>query len=143
MTGADVVLPAGYDQTLKTLKNRVPEARLRTLRTVNTELIQLYWNIGHEIRTQQEQQGWGSKVVQQLAEDLRAEFPDMTGLSRSNLQYMRAFAGAWSSESIVKQAGGQLRGVTSLPSWTSSTTKQRASGTPLLPWSTDGHATCC
>lgn len=40
MTSADVVLPAGYDQTLKTLKNRVREARLRTLRTVNTELIQ-------------------------------------------------------------------------------------------------------
>ena len=108
MTGADVVLPDGYGLTLESLKIRVREARMRTLRAVNTDLIQLYWHIGHEIRTQQERQGWGSKVVRQLADDLRAEFPDMTGLSRSNLQYMRAFAGVWTKEAIVQQPAGQL-----------------------------------
>jgi hypothetical protein len=105
MTPADVVLPDGYSQMLDTLKGRVREARLQALRTVNTELIELYWHIGHEIRTQQDRQGWGSKVVRQLAEDLRAEFPDMTGLSRSNLQYMRAFAGAWTNAPVVCRGG--------------------------------------
>lgn len=104
----DVVLPDGYSHTLEALKRRVREARVQALRTVNTQLIALYWHIGHEIRTQQERQGWGSKVVRQLAENLRAEFPDMTGLSRSNLQYMRAFAAAWAGEAIVQQPVGQL-----------------------------------
>ncbi|MFJ6418627.1 DUF1016 N-terminal domain-containing protein [Paeniglutamicibacter sp. NPDC091659] len=62
---------------------------------MNTALIDLYWNIGNRILAEQERQGWGSAVITRLAEDLRREFPDMTGLSRSNLQYMRAFAAAW------------------------------------------------
>ncbi|GAA1118435.1 hypothetical protein GCM10009582_14610 [Arthrobacter flavus] len=57
-------------------------------------MIELYWNIGNEILTQRERRGWGAGVVKRLAEDLRAGFPDMTGLSRINLQYMRAFAAA-------------------------------------------------
>lgn len=108
MTPAEVVLPNGYRETLEVLKGRVRDARLRAQRTVNTELIELYWHIGSEILIQRDRQGWGTKVVQQLAEDLRAEFPDMTGLSRSNLQYMRAFAAAWNESSIVQQPVGQL-----------------------------------
>lgn len=108
MTPAEVVLPNGYRETLEVLKGRVRDARLRAQRTVNTELIELYWHIGSEILIQRDRQGWGTKVVQKLAEDLRAEFPDMTGLSRSNLQYMRAFAAAWNESSIVQQPVGQL-----------------------------------
>ncbi len=44
-----------------------------------------------------------------MAEDLRREFPEMTGLSRSNLQYMRAFATAWLTwDPNVPQAVGHL-----------------------------------
>ncbi|WP_230855103.1 DUF1016 N-terminal domain-containing protein [Arthrobacter terrae] len=71
---------------LNTLKRRVRDARIQAQRAVNTELIELYWNIGNEILTQQDRQGWGTGVVKQLAADLRAEFPEMEGLSPSNLQ---------------------------------------------------------
>ncbi|GAB3521164.1 PDDEXK nuclease domain-containing protein [Arthrobacter monumenti] len=108
MTPADLVLPDGYSQTLDVLKRRVRDARVQAQRVVNTQLIELYWHIGSEILVQQERRGWGSKIVAQLASDLRAEFPEMTGLSRSNLHYMRAFAAAWSGEVIVQQAVGQL-----------------------------------
>ena len=49
-----------------------------------------------------------AKVIDQLARDLRAEFPDMRGFSRTNLLYMRAFASAWPEEAIVHQLGGQI-----------------------------------
>ncbi|RFA10707.1 hypothetical protein B7R54_16960 [Subtercola boreus] len=53
--------------------------------------------------------GWGSGVIARLAVDLRAEFPQMTGLSRSNLHYMRGLAAAWPERSaIVQQPVGQL-----------------------------------
>ena len=68
----------------------------------------LYWGIGLEILTRQQQEGWGSKVIDRLAKDLRGEFPRMKGLSRTNLLYMRAFAEAWTEESIVQQVAGQL-----------------------------------
>lgn len=108
MTDArDLVLPSGYTDLLGDLKNRVRAARTRAIRTVNTQLIELYWSIGKTILERQDIEGWGSGVMGRLADDLRAEFPDMKGLSRRNLFYMRGFAAAW-AESIVQQPVAQL-----------------------------------
>ena len=63
--------------------------------TVNQELLKLYWQIGNDILQRQQQQGWGSKVIDQLAKDLRVAFPELKGFSARNLKYMRAFAVAW------------------------------------------------
>ncbi len=52
--------------------------------------------------------GWGAKVIERLAADLHREFPGMTGFSRTNLLYMRAFAEAWPKESFVQQVVGQI-----------------------------------
>ena len=41
----------------------------------------------------QASEGWGSKVVHRLAKDLRVEFPEMKGLSRANLLYLRSCCG--------------------------------------------------
>ena len=109
MARDDVALPDGYPEFLGSLKFRVREAQVRAQRTVNTQLIELYWSIGRSILSEQDKQGWGAGVIDRLAHDLRVEFPKMTGLSRSNLFYMRAFAAAWTEElPIVQQAVGQL-----------------------------------
>jgi predicted nuclease of restriction endonuclease-like (RecB) superfamily len=71
-------------------------------------LVDLYWKIGRDILAQQATQGWGAKVIERLAHDLRTAFPEMKGFSRANLMYMRAFAEAWPDEEIVQQAVGQL-----------------------------------
>jgi predicted nuclease of restriction endonuclease-like (RecB) superfamily len=68
----------------------------------------LYWQIGRDILARQAQQGWGAKVIERLAHDLRTSFPEMKGFSRANLMYMRAFAEAWPDVAIVQQAVGQL-----------------------------------
>lgn len=100
-------LPEGYTDLLATLKDRVRAARITALRTVNTQLIELYWSIGKTVLERQQVEQWGSGVMGRLADDLRAEFPDMKGLSRRNLFYMRAFAAAW-PETIVQQPVAQL-----------------------------------
>jgi predicted nuclease of restriction endonuclease-like (RecB) superfamily len=108
MTDArDLALPTGYTDLLGELKARVRAARTKALRTVNTQLIELYWSIGKTVLERQEVESWGSGVMGRLADDLRAEFPEMRGLSRSNLFYMRGFAAAW-PDSIVQQPVGQL-----------------------------------
>lgn len=100
--------PEGYAQWLKDLKLRIHAAQQRTSLVVNRELVLLYWQIGREIMSRQDKAGWGAKVIERLAHDLRNSFPEMKGFSRANLMYMRAFAEAWSEEQIVQQPVGQL-----------------------------------
>ena len=101
-------VPAGYAEFLAELKQRIQTAQLRASLAVNRELVLLYWGIGRGILQRQANEGWGSKVIERLATDLRAEFPEMKGLSRTNLLYMRAFAETWPEKSIVQQVVGQI-----------------------------------
>ena len=100
--------PEGYADWLADLKGRIHTAQQRATLAVNRELVLLYWQIGRDILARQAQAGWGAKVIERLAQDLRAAFPDMKGFSRANLMYMRAFAEAWPDAEIVQQAVGQL-----------------------------------
>ena len=72
-------------------QSQIQAAQVRAVVTVNRELVLLYWHIGKEILLRQQEQGWGTKVIDQLAKDLRQAFPDMQGFSPRNLKYMRAF----------------------------------------------------
>ena len=101
--------PAGYGDWLADLKDRIHIAQQRATLAVNRELVLLYWQIGRDILARQADQGWGAKVIDRLAHDLRAAFPEMKGFSRANLMYMRAFAEAWPDAAIVQQAVGQFR----------------------------------
>ena len=105
-------LPADYPQFLAEVKARIADARTRAVLAVNSELIRLYWEIGHEILEREDRQGWGAKVVDRLAADLRRELPDITGFSPRNLRYMREFARAWSmcttSEEMLQQPAARL-----------------------------------
>lgn len=97
-----------YEHFLSELKMRIRVAQIEASSAVNLTMTLLYWQIGQEILQRQERQGWGAKVISQLAKDLKREFPDMRGFSRSNLTYMRAFANAWPDEEFVHQLGGQI-----------------------------------
>jgi predicted nuclease of restriction endonuclease-like (RecB) superfamily len=101
-------LPDGYADLLEQLKRTVAAARWQAQRVVNTELLRLYWRLGNAVLERQREEGWGTRVIDRLATDLRAAFPDMRGLSRSNLKYMRQMAAAWSEEAIGQQPVGQL-----------------------------------
>ncbi len=105
---ADLFNFQDYEAFLQALKERIRTAQVRAALSVNRELTLLYWQIGQEILSRQQQQGWGAKIVTKLAKDLRREFPDMKGFSRTNLLYMRAFAEAYPNEAIVQQIAGQI-----------------------------------
>lgn len=103
------LIPDDYAATLEALKHRVQGARLRVQRKANNELLHLWWQIGHTIRARKSAEAWGTKVLDRLAGDLRAEFPTMRGFSAANLRYMRRFAEAWpDAEAIRQQAVGEL-----------------------------------
>lgn len=100
--------PDGYTDWLADLKSRIHTAQQRATLAVNRELVLLYWQIGHDILMRQASQGWGAKVIERLAQDLRTAFPDMKGFSPRNLKYMRAFAEAWPEAEFVQEVLAQL-----------------------------------
>lgn len=82
-------LPSGYQTVLSDVAKLIANSRQKALATANRELVLLYWRIGAVIVHQQETASWGDGVVEQLAADLRTEFPDMRGFSRANVFQMR------------------------------------------------------
>ncbi|MGE0824883.1 MAG: YhcG family protein [Candidatus Binatia bacterium] len=101
-------MPSGYASLLRDIKQRIQQGRLQTVLAANSAMVLLYWDIGRTILERQGQEGWGAKVIDRLAADLRRAFPDMRGLSPRNLKYMRAFAAAWTDRSIVQQLAAQI-----------------------------------
>jgi predicted nuclease of restriction endonuclease-like (RecB) superfamily len=83
--------PQDYAGFLHEIKGRIRDRQLRAMRSVNRELMSLYWEIGELIHRKQERLGWGKSIVETLARDLQAEFPGRNGFSANNLWLMRQF----------------------------------------------------
>ncbi len=101
-------LDQSYKNYIETLKKEIATARVKASLSVNKELIILYWKIGTHILEMQQKEGWGAKVIEQVSTDLSKEFPEMKGLSFTNLKRMRLFAQTCSSTEIGAQAVPQL-----------------------------------
>ncbi|WP_366522054.1 DUF1016 N-terminal domain-containing protein [Candidatus Accumulibacter sp. ACC003] len=102
-------MPADYAAWLAEIKSRIHGERLRLVLASNSAMLMLYWDIGQRILDKQVEQGYGSKVIDRLASDLREAFPDMKGFSPRNLKYMRAFAATWPDAELVQRSVAQLQ----------------------------------
>ena len=100
---SDLTPPEGYDAFLRDVKAQIQAAQLRAALSLSRELARLYWNIGQEILQRQARHGWGAKVIERLAADLKISFPGVEGFSLRNIKYMRAFAEAYPDAAIVQQ----------------------------------------
>ncbi|MFP5040039.1 PDDEXK nuclease domain-containing protein [Parasediminibacterium sp. JCM 36343] len=98
-----------YPAILNNLKETIRQARMQATIAVNNILLIVYWQIGNTITNQEKAEGWGTKTVEKLAIDLKAEFPDMNGLSPRNLRYMRDFALAYPQFSILQRSVAKLK----------------------------------
>ena len=96
-----------YLHLLRDIKERIRSSQMRAGLQVNRELLGLYWFIGEALATKQPE--WGDKFIDNLARDLKIEFPDVTGYSKSNLKYMRRWYAYYSKHNeIGQQAVDQL-----------------------------------
>jgi predicted nuclease of restriction endonuclease-like (RecB) superfamily len=108
MSRQTALFPENYDDFFRDLKERIRSAQVKAALAVNQELVLLYWQIGREILQRQYKEGWGAKVIDRLARDLKIEFPDMAGFSPRNLNYMKSFAEAYPDEAILHQLGAKI-----------------------------------
>jgi len=97
-----------YISFLNEIKSRIISARIKAVRSVNKELIKLYWDIGRSIIERQEKYKWGNAVVEKLANDLKEDFKSTFGFSVQNLWYMRQFYLEYKDDVILQQLVGEL-----------------------------------
>lgn len=101
-------MPPGYAEILREIKLRIRHERLRLVLEANSAVNLVYWDIGRTILERQGCEGWGAKVIDRLATDLREAFPEMKGFSPRNLLFMRSFAEKYPDIELVKQLVSQL-----------------------------------
>ena len=101
-------LTKSYVELIQTLKQDIATSRIKAHLLVNKEMISLYWRIGNQILQRQKDEGWGTKVIENISKDLRKEFPEMKGFGSRNLKYMRKFAEEYPDKGIVQEALAQL-----------------------------------
>ena len=100
-----------YFNWVNELKNLIQKTQIKAAISVNKELLSLYWKIGKSISEKVSQSNWGSSVVEQLSKDLKAEFPNQKGFSRSNLFSMKKWYEFYAHSGINTKKIQQLVGL--------------------------------
>lgn len=128
-----------YRAWLTDLKARVRSSQIKAALRVNTELLSLYWELGEQIVEKQKTTSWGGKLIEQLSNDLAAEFPEMKGFSRQNLYYIRQWYLFYNQDFvIVPQVVGQFESLPKIAGQLTEKTPQQIVQqlVALIPW---GH----
>lgn len=110
-----------YKQWLHEIKQKFQSSQIKASIQVNSTLLEFYWNLGNEIVEKQKEFQWGGGFLKKLSDDLSAEFPDVKGFSKRNLELIRKWYLFW------QQAVSQME---------VENTKQVVSQILQIPW---GH----
>jgi len=105
-------MPDWYGEMLVSIKELVANGRRQVMFTANVQMSMMYYRIGQIILQRQDNEGWGSKVVDRLSADLKNAFPEMHGFSPRNLKYMRAFVKFGQMKKLCNGALHNYRGDT-------------------------------
>ena len=94
-----------YLEIVDNIKSNIRSAQYKAAVAANKELIMLYWNIGKIINAHK---SWGNKFIENLAQDIKLDFPDMKGFSVRNLKYMSKFAATYDDIEFVQTVSAQI-----------------------------------
>ncbi len=97
-----------YLEFIEEIKKEIQKQRVSVVMNANASMICLYWNVGKAILAKQTEEGWGTKVIDRMAKDLKTAFPEMSGFSPRNIKYMRKFAQCWHDYEIVQRVVAQI-----------------------------------
>ena len=79
------------DQQFNEIISIIENARSRALKAVNSELIQMYWQIGEYVSKQVKNGGWGKSIVAEFSSFLQNHYPGTSGFSAQNIWRMKQF----------------------------------------------------
>ena len=98
-----------YKAFIIELKSKIQTSQIKASISVNKELLKLYWEIAQMIVAKQQESSWGDNLIEQISKDLKKEFPDMKGFSKTNLLYMKKWYLFWSAENLPQVVGEIFR----------------------------------
>ena len=105
----DITKSEEYDSWINALKSKIHAALTKVALTINSQLLELYWEIGKDISERQSASNWGSKLIEQVAKELKNEFPELKGFSRRNIYAMRQWYNFYSEKyPFVPQSVAQI-----------------------------------
>ena len=81
-----------FDAFVHAVGSEIEQAQVRLITAANAQMLFHYWKIENYILYHQNLQGWGSKIIKQLAKAIRLNYPEKKGYSERNLTYMCQFA---------------------------------------------------
>ena len=96
-----ISIDKNYKNTLSDIILSIKESRLKMLKQVSSETIQLYWNIGKTVSEKVRNGDWGKSVVEQLSKDLQIEFPGVRGFSPRNIWRMKNLVETYSNSEFL------------------------------------------
>lgn len=94
--------PQNYNIWLAKIKAKITDSQLKAKYKVNEVLLKLYWDIGRDIAKAKQREGWGTKIIDRLAKDIKRDYPQSKGFSIRNLKYMLSFAEAYPNFPFVQ-----------------------------------------
>jgi len=103
----DKIIVTDYKEWLSKIKQKFQSSQIKASIQVNSTLLEFYWHLGADIVIKQKDYKWGSGFLQQLSDDLSAEFKYVRGFSLRNLKYIRQWFLFWQDEK-GKQVVAQL-----------------------------------
>ena len=101
-------MAVSYPDFINALIDKIQKKRISITLNANAGMIGMYWSIGNAILKKQDEEGWGTKVIDRISHDIKVAFPDMSGFSPRNIKNMRRFAAEWPDYEIVQQVVAQL-----------------------------------
>lgn len=101
------IIPSNFSDEYRSwfvgLKQKIRQSQIKASIKVNTELLKLYWRMGKEISEKRMDSKWGTGFFDKLSQDLKREFPDMSGFSATNIKYMKRFYIFYNQYDIIRQ----------------------------------------
>lgn len=89
-------LPDDLKIAVKVIKAAILKSQYRATKTVNGELLSLYYGIGRYVSEHSRKGFWGTKAIERISEQLQKELPGLRGFGSRNIKYMRTFYEEWS-----------------------------------------------
>lgn len=99
-----------YKKFIIDIKYKIQHSQIKIASTVNSAFIMFYWELGEMICLKQKETKWGSKFIEQMANDLKKKFPSLKGFSRTNLFYIKKFYEFYSTN-LVHHNGGLIESI--------------------------------
>ena len=97
-----------YADWLKGVKERIRLSRIKVALAANSELLLFYWDLGKMMHELSATAPWGKNWMNDLSKDLREEFPDMEGFSKTNLYNIKRLYEFYENDEFFHQTGGKI-----------------------------------